>query len=65
MTCTQVEVRFYAELAPQLVRLCPSIFAFLPGFYAGSYAEGGREFLILEDLAAAGFRAPHKTHTLG
>ncbi len=62
----QVEVRFYAELAPQLTRLCPSISAFLPGFYAGSYTEeGGREFLILEDLAAAGFRAPHKTHTLG
>ncbi len=58
-----MEVRFYLELAPQLVELCPAVADFLPAFYAGRYA-GEREFLVLEDLVASGYHAPNKTQTL-
>jgi hypothetical protein len=43
--------------------MCPAVAEFLPDLYAGSHEEG-KEFLVLQDLLAAGFHAPPKTKPL-
>jgi hypothetical protein len=45
------------------MKMWPAVAQFLPDLYAGSQVEG-KEFLVLQDLVAAGFRAPPKTKTL-
>ena len=58
-----MEVQFYTQLGPRLVSLCPAVADFLPTVYAASHEEG-KEYLILQDLIAAGFHTPAKTKTL-